>query len=866
MSCRTTYAGSALTTFARLSAGSPLSDVATLSLFHQYRREWQGLSPMAASANAARVSTERYQQILEQVRNGVTTSDRLSEARQASLLTRLEQAEDQIPDEATIFALSRITGGARATASAQARFTSQFAEEVGMTQVEARAHFEELENGIDRSRGANDPETYTEENRAAAVEAGLVDEAGSVHAFTVMRREMSAAVERRVAETPRRIVRQVFDTPVAADPFWSTSERVAEVGYDPRNQRLEVVTVDSDGTRSEHAYHNVGQSMWEYMNHNENNVASAWAGNIRGSRYYQYPDQESAIRGGLSPRCPICGQFANTTHTCPVTIAPRVTMFDMRAERTSNQSIPNEYINRQGEPVTSTVQVRLPLVAGLRNSVSSDGAMALTNINEYLSVYEPELGRVTSGFVSGELGVLHENEELKLNKDLLLCDCDVFRVNGTCKHIESYVFAVQRRLVPPVNSAAAVRALTPEQRVARLAEAQRRFEVATRNDWSRKEEELAEARRTWQTNAEVTYSEDYETFKNDYKAAQERVAAKTGNVVPYIKTNALGGMATRESGQAFGMEIEYEFPADWSRSQRYEGNRRIGLALKEANLIATEEQQGYHAGARNGYIDKHVNDEGKGTWSWEEDGSVTGGELVTPGMYDEPETWDKLETAVSIIKQHGGIATAKAGAHVHVGTGFYGGDTKKYAELARLMTQHEDVMFRLAQNPERGNHRQGHYTAPLPVTPDSGWANVTALQRWQNGRTKVLNFHGVSQWEDNQNDHPEFRIFDSTLDTGVMQTQIKMAVAMTHAAARNASAEVGGTLRKKEPVGSHFTLAKLRGRRKPTEDEIREDTGTFRSFVDTLFSRAEDKKQMTALFAATKWCKPDKENARALGI
>ncbi len=860
MSCRTTHAGSALTTYARLNAGPSLSEAATLSLFHKYRREWQKVPDRMRLNNSFRVSSETYQLILSRVRDGMS-NERFSEARKASLLLRLQQAEDQIPDEATIYALGKITGGARSTAAHELDLINLYAKDLDISVSEAKTRFMELENEVDRTRGAVKPETYTRANRTAAELAGLVDEAGTVHAFVTMKKEMEASLQRRLVEVPTRIVRKVFDQPI---PLGDSRKQgyIVEAGHDYRNERLEVVILSADGVKTEHAYCQVPSPMWGAFC---TDPAEIWTGQIRGAHWYQYESKEDSLRASISPRCPICGQFANIQHSCPVSVMPgRFTRLIVNYDTRTMQRVSDEYVNGQGDTIAITAQVKLPLVSRVQNILSKNGGTVLADLSESVLVYEPLTGRRSENIVEGDLGIVYEDGKLKYNSELLTCNCMEFRENGDCRHVRSYVLAVQRRLDPPVGT----QPLTPAQRAAKLAEAQRKFEAATSRDWSRKEAEMAEARRTWRTDAEVSYSEDYAAFKRDYASAQAQVAGKNGtaSIVPYIKENALGGMATRESGQAFGMEIEYEFPSNWSYSRRLEANERIGLALREANLTPTEVQQAYHQAARNGYTDKHVNDEGKGTWSWEEDGSVTGGELVTPGMYDEPETWEKLEKAVNIIKENGGIATLGAGAHVHVGTGFYGGDPKKYGELARLMTQHEDVMFRLAQNPERGNHRQGHYTAPLAEAPLAGWANVTDLSRWQNGRTRVLNFQGVDLWGENQNDHPEFRIFDSTLDVGVMQTQIKMSVAMTHAAARNASDEVGGTVRKKEPVGSHFTLAKLRGRRKPTEDEVKEDTGTFRSFVDTLFSRAEDKKQMTALFASTKWCKPDKDNSIALGV
>ncbi len=870
MSCRTTAAGSAFTTFARLNAGGVVSDVATLSAFHALRADWRR---MRQGDNVEfylpEVSVDNYRRLLVRETELVEGNQNLSEARRVSLANRLQSAaEGEIPDEATIYALSRINTRMLAERNGRNALYSAYAEALGVTPEEAANVFTELENGIDRSRSAGNPETYTTENIEGAVGAGLGEEAGSVHAYTVMRERMHEARSSRdvSGDPPQRIVRELFhDNPLRGSRS-GFGGGIREMGYDRRSGRLEIVIESDYGQIVSEAYRNIPVHVWDRMV--SSNAMDVFATSIRNRGLYQYPDQETANQGALAPRCSICGQFANNQHSCPPEVTPAVRSYDLSGfygTRTSQQRVLNDYVDRYGNVRQNTIAIPLPLVADLRSAAQA-GSVQLTSISAGINTYTNAEGGFGDNYarVTGEVAYVRDNDgNQTLNSSNLSCSCVEFRTNGTCRHIGIYVEALTTRLTPPIRLVAS---LTPEERAARTAEraaeAQRKFEEASSSDWTRNAETLAEAKRTWRNDSEVLYSENPEKFKEHYAAAVAAIDANNGKAaVPYIRQNALGGMATRESGQAFGMEIEYDFPNDWTSARKSEANIAIGLALKEANLTSTERQQGYHAAQRSGYTDKHVNDEGKGTWSWESDGSVSGGELVTPGMYDEPETWEKLEKAVSIIKEHGGEASARAGAHVHVGTGFYNGDPGTYGELARLMTQHEDVMFRLAQNPERGNHRQGHYTTPLNDAPPAGWSSVAAVRNWQGTRTRVLNFNGVADGVRNTSpalsDHPEFRIFDSTLDIGVMQTQIKTAVAMTHAAARNGEL---GSKRGKEKIGAHFARAKARGRRRPTEEEFLEDTATFRSFVDTLFSREEDKKQVTALFAATKWCKPDAHN------
>ncbi|MFD0474790.1 hypothetical protein ACFQ0B_45995 [Nonomuraea thailandensis] len=56
---------------------------------------------------------------------------------------------------------------------------------------------------------------------------------------------------------------------------------------------------------------------------------------------------------------------------------------------------------------------------------------------------------------------------------------------------------------------------------------------------------------------------------------------------------------------------------------------------------------GYRSGAHGG----------RGLWRLEKDSTVMG-ELVSPILYDEPETWENIRLACEIIRAHGGTAAS----------------------------------------------------------------------------------------------------------------------------------------------------------------------------------------------------------------
>ena len=826
MSCRTTAAGSCFTTYARLATGGSLSDVATLSLFHELRRVYN-----AQPADSRRVRTrEEYDALLNRQENRINNMQGITDARRASLLERLALARTQdVPDQSVLHALFNITPQVRTRVENMERFLSDTAARLNQPVESIRTRFNEL-TVID-SRRAVTLDSYSLADREVVSQYGLGQEVGICHAVSVLNDEIRATQSAIVvAGDPRVVLHPV--TRRDARKTGIENLELDQVGYDMRNGRLEVVILNtSTGERQNYAYYNVGNYHAKRVTNTELYTSGRnWANNIRG--LYAYPSAEVERLASIAPHCPACGQFANSEHSCPLIVEPRILTAYSTVTRWSKQK-PLETISLGYGRNNS---VRLPPVREFREAYAA-GAVTVSGISEYLYDVNNSGSRVEGSFTVYK----DENNVLKVNTTQLACPCSAYRENATCSHVDIVLSAINLRLNPPARTPAAAR--TPEERAALVALANERAVAASRTDWTLKEETLAEAKRTWLQNSEVVYSENFDAFYNSYeKFVQARKDNEDKPVIPYLKENVLNGMATRASGQGFGVEIEYEFPNGVSSS----ANAQIGRELLAAGLTRTATQQGYHSAGNGGYKDTHSDADGKGNWSWERDGSVNGGELVTPTMYDEPETWEKLEKAIEILTRNGAVATKKAGGHVHVGTGFFQGSPAKYTELSRLFTQHEDVMFRIAANPERGSHRLSSYVSPIREVPNQGFADISSARR-STGRG-ALNYGHING---NNSDHPEFRIFDSSLNAGAIQAHIKLSVAMTHAADRIAAS--GGTTRTKEILGSHADRIRARGRRKPTKQDLEVETTTLRSLIDTLFTRSVDKEQMVALFANTKW-------------
>jgi hypothetical protein len=301
---------------------------------------------------------------------------------------------------------------------------------------------------------------------------------------------------------------------------------------------------------------------------------------------------------------------------------------------------------------------------------------------------------------------------------------------------------------------------------------------------------------------------------------------------------ATGGLGAREGGRGFGVEIEFDIEPGVNR---WEAIENIARELRDAGLSRTAEQYGYHSQQSAGYTDA------PNAWRLEEDCTVAG-ELVSPILYDEPQTWQNLATACEIIQRNGGRASFGTGGHVHVGMHDYDHDVANHTRLMQMYAAHEDVLYRLAQNPasEGNRHRGTRWCRPNPV-PSQGYTAISQIESYHG---MAVNLSGARHG--GQSAHGEFRLWDGSLNPSVIQTQVKLSLGMAAAAVRQDTAVSGPRME----LGSHREQRRQAGlgqRRRLSGDDWRTTTANFRNLVDSLFQRPEDKAQATALFHETRW-------------
>jgi len=336
--------------------------------------------------------------------------------------------------------------------------------------------------------------------------------------------------------------------------------------------------------------------------------------------------------------------------------------------------------------------------------------------------------------------------------------------------------------------------------------------------------------------SEVSYSEDPAAFQSAYREAQDR-RRRGEPPVPFMVENATGGLGARGTGRGFGVEIEFDFEPGVNQSAAMAS---IGQDMRAAGVARSAQQGGYHSAQRQGYTDA------ANAWQLESDCTVAG-EIVSPILYDEPQSWRNLATVCDIVKRHGGRATVRTGGHVHVSAHNYDHTVANHSRLMSLFRGYQDTLYRLAQNPGASRHRGVSWCRPNNV-PATGYRSIDDARAYNSGHNWGMNLQSVAG---RASDHVEFRMWDGSLDPAVIQTQVKLSLGMTEAAFRG-STEPAFT--STETVGEHRTRNSglPRGQRLRGES-WRSDTASFRSLADTIFHRAADKAQAASLFAVTRW-------------
>lgn len=312
-------------------------------------------------------------------------------------------------------------------------------------------------------------------------------------------------------------------------------------------------------------------------------------------------------------------------------------------------------------------------------------------------------------------------------------------------------------------------------------------------------------------------------------AAAERLA-RGEPAVPFFAEVVTSNRAEPNGGRMFGVELEFDVVPGQGRRRALDN---IAHELHGQGLVRRPVQGAYHANRRD-----------RGMWRFERDATVHG-EVISPLSRDGRRFWEELAVVCSIIRRHGGRGTKRTATHVHVSVADYDSGGEVHSRLLQLFKEHEDTFYRLAQNPEQPSHRGTRWCSPnRPPGPSS--RTPVGLGLYHCGHHLALNFAGVRRVGDDN--HIELRLWDSSLDPGVIQVQVRLSVGLADAARRPGEGEDDKSGAR--PLGAHWQA------RESPDGHTLDDTGDFRRLVDRAMRREEDKVQAAALFAVTSWQRP----------
>lgn len=392
------------------------------------------------------------------------------------------------------------------------------------------------------------------------------------------------------------------------------------------------------------------------------------------------------------------------------------------------------------------------------------------------------------------------------------CTCPHYRyrLQGTgeaCRHIEAYRTA--RGSAEPVQQEEVRPDIVALVNRSHHEEAVRSFSDINWID----EEERESVLDTWRRNRGFD-----NVFVHEDDSAWQELSRRAEQDLEYKYEGVLGG-----TGNSFGMELEFLVPHGVSRSE-------VVDTLYEEGILDRRTVYGYHRGTA-----------GPGYWKLENDSSLgsNGLELVSPILYDSPETWQKIETICTRLKELGCKVDHRCGGHIHVGIAPLDHRTYSWQRLARIGLAYEKSIYRMggadadryARTGQPGSHRRGRasYDYAAPFTNEARRIRSTdsaqlARQRLSaRGRYTMFNTTNI----DGGVPALEMRYPNAALNHKQWQAQIQIANAIVHQA---------GVIRNNSP-NAHLTPGLAQhDEQLRVFDECSEDVEVdqFRKFLDVL--------------------------------
>jgi len=174
-----------------------------------------------------------------------------------------------------------------------------------------------------------------------------------------------------------------------------------------------------------------------------------------------------------------------------------------------------------------------------------------------------------------------------------------------------------------------------------------------------------------------------------------------------------------------------------------------------------------------------------GSVAGEKGGEITGGEIVSPVLKDEPKSYEDLSKICEILKTYRAKAGNRAGGHIHIGSQIIGEDYDALSNFLKTWTAFERVMYRFAYGDKIGPRKNITYAGPIGNelihiinALGKGIDDYPKLRKnLPNDRYIAVNFKNF--WNDyRRKDTIEFRCPNGTINPIVWQNNLNVFVKM----------------------------------------------------------------------------------------
>jgi len=266
MSCRSTPANSAFTTFSQLQGGQIVPKETVLSLFHELKGNWM------SRLDKINIKTKYLPELKNRI-DDVTSmsSKKISDTQRATRLARFTTAEQAgIPNDSyAIYALINLSKSVKRCETGIKQYSKDIAFKMGLPKEEVQKRFLELANSMPRTTKTNvvsnrdsSSDWNSDESRVAR-EYNFGSDKALLYAVKRLNEELFAIQKKITKDYPQRITLL---------PINSKEESITTVknqvlthqGHDPRNERLEIIIKNTLTEKSKnYAYGNISLSEYK---------------------------------------------------------------------------------------------------------------------------------------------------------------------------------------------------------------------------------------------------------------------------------------------------------------------------------------------------------------------------------------------------------------------------------------------------------------------------------------------------------------------------------------------------------------------------------------------------------------------------